>query len=179
MESKGTLVNAAKDFQTNKWHITFAIDILPQIDDLNGKDLRISAVQWKEKRSLTANAYFHVLVRKIARKLHSSMTEVKNTLISDYGEEELNEDGAPVRIALSEKVNWQKVIYLHLRPANEYMGDMAVYYVMRGSHTYSTAEMAALIDGTVSEAKELDIETLAPDELDRLVNMWKPEADHD
>ena len=36
---------------------------------------------------------------------------------------------------------------------------------MRGSHTYDSKEMSRLIDGTVSEAKELGIETMPLDEL--------------
>ena len=33
-------------------------------------------------------------------------------------------------------------------------------------------EMSHLIDGTVSEAKELDIETLPPDELRSMEDLW-------
>lgn len=37
-----------------------------------------------------------------------------------------------------------------------------------GSHTYNTKEMSRLIDGVVTRCKELDIETLPPDELKRM-----------
>jgi hypothetical protein len=33
--------------------------------------------------------------------------------------------------------------------------------------------MSVLIDGTVSECKEQGIETLAPEELERLLKSWK------
>ena len=51
-------------------------------------------------------------------------------------------------------------------------GDRVRLAVMRGSHTYNTREMAHLIDMTVQEAKELDIETLPPQEIERMMKQW-------
>ena len=50
------------------------------------------------------------------------------------------------------------------------------YKLMKGSHLYDSKEMSALINGTVSDAKELGIETLPPDELERMVNSWHPKS---
>ena len=47
------------------------------------------------------------------------------------------------------------------------------YKIFKGSSEYNTKEMAVLIDGIISEAKELDIETLPPVEVERLKEMWK------
>ena len=44
--------------------------------------------------------------------------------------------------------------------------------VVRPSHEYDSTEMAHLIDGTVQEAKALDIETLSPAELERMMKSW-------
>ena len=46
------------------------------------------------------------------------------------------------------------------------------YRVYKGSSEYDSREMAVLIDGIISEAKELDIETLPPAEVERLKEMW-------
>ena len=51
-----------------------------------------------------------------------------------------------------------------------------VYLLLRGSHTYNTAEMSSLIDGTVQDAKEQGIETATPDELERMKQQWRVEA---
>lgn len=48
------------------------------------------------------------------------------------------------------------------------------YRIFKGSSEYDTREMAVLIDGIISEAKDLDIETLSPAEIQRLKEMWKP-----
>ena len=42
-----------------------------------------------------------------------------------------------------------------------------------GSSTYNTKEMSVLIDGVVSEAKEMGIETLSPAELERMKAAWQ------
>jgi hypothetical protein len=49
------------------------------------------------------------------------------------------------------------------------------YRVYKGSSEYDTREMAVLIDGIISEAKELDIETLPPAEIARMKEMWRTE----
>ena len=46
------------------------------------------------------------------------------------------------------------------------------YKIFKGSSEYDTREMAILIDGIVSEAKEMGIETLPPDEVEKIKSMW-------
>lgn len=132
---------------------------------------------YKEKRSLDANAYFHVLVTKIAEALNTSNTEVKNRLIREYGQYEYINDKIPTYSVsvdyIDEMMNREDIHFKHIG----WDGDRARLAVMRGSHTYNTAEMAHLIDGTVSEAKELGIETMPPAELERMMNQWQSTAD--
>lgn len=49
------------------------------------------------------------------------------------------------------------------------------YHVWVGSSQYNTREMSILIDGIVSEAKELGIETATPDELAQMKSLWATE----
>jgi hypothetical protein len=46
------------------------------------------------------------------------------------------------------------------------------YKVFKGSSEYDTREMSILIDGIISEAKQLDIETLPPHEIQKLKELW-------
>lgn len=41
-----------------------------------------------------------------------------------------------------------------------------------GSSTFDSKEMASFIDGIVSECKEMGIETLPPDEIERMRREW-------
>jgi hypothetical protein len=45
--------------------------------------------------------------------------------------------------------------------------------ILIGSSQYDTRQMAILIDGIVSECKEMGIETLPPDEIKALKESWK------
>ena len=47
------------------------------------------------------------------------------------------------------------------------------YYVLRGSHTYNSAEMARLIQGTIEDCKEQGIETATPDEIAKMQSLWE------
>ena len=182
METKGRLVNVTKDIISGKLNVTFQIDTEP-IAELNewGRTsdvLDIIAKKHTKKRSLTANAYFHVLVGKIADKLGISKTRAKNILICRYGQQDFLDDGNP--IILKTNISVEKMLeqeFLHCQACKvdrQHDGSEVLFYkVFRGSHTLDSKEMAVLIDGTVQEAKELGIETISPDELKRMVERWQ------
>lgn len=124
---------------------------------------------YRGKRSLTQNSYFHVLIGLMAAKLRTSTTELKNRLIADYG---VIDEDLP-HVIMPDDIEWLKVDTIHLKPTTHTKvldnGKLyRVYYVMRGTHTYNSAEMSRLIDMTVEEAKEIGVETLPPAELKRL-----------
>ena len=61
-----------------------------------------------------------------------------------------------------------------------YAGDdkeFSHYIVIKGSSEYNTKEMSDFIDGVVSDAQDLGIETLTPDELKRMKEQWGVEID--
>ena len=137
-------------------------------------DKQYEVKEYKRKRSRDANAYFHVLCQKVAEKLGVSMSHVKNTIMSEFGQ--LDTD-IPM-VIMPDELDWRENQYLHLRPtpSSRIMDDgrvWRVYAVIRGSHTYNTAEMSRLIDGIVQEAKQQGIETIPPAELERMLSMWK------
>ena len=139
-------------------------------------DTKYECVEKREKRSLNANAFFHVLCQKIAEKTSQSLYEVKNQMIADYGQ--IDDDLGS--IILRDDIEWRKLQNLHLHPttATKVLDDgklYRAYLVMRGSHTYDSAEMNRLIQGIVEEAKQLDIETLTPKELEQMIGRWKPD----
>ena len=173
MEGKGKISTVSKDWNSGKWLITFAIDHLPNdLEDLQGKELDVIARPHREKRSLNANAYFHVLSGKIAEKLGTSLTHEKNRLIRKYGQYEVI-DGMIPTVTVKEKYE-EKMLDMegvHLKVV-ERPGGTIKMAIMRGSHTYNTAEMSRLIDATVEDAKELKIETLTPQQLERMKAAW-------
>lgn len=147
------------------------------LNGLIGKDLSAELKEYRERRSLDANSYFHVLVSKIAEKMGSSATEIKNHLIADYGQINRLPDGALDWSVKPESFDWTKSVETHYQPTDRYVDDggkrYPIFIVMRGSHTYDTREMAHLIDGTVNEAKGLGIETATPDEMVKMMVAWE------
>lgn len=157
--------------------LTVEVKDLPQeeIKRLDGAFVDVERV--KKKRSLDANAYFHVLVGKIAEVVKTSTVEVKNRLIRDYGQYEYIDGKIPTYSVNADYVdamlNREDIHFKHVG----WDGDRAKLAVMRGSHTYNTAEMAHLIDMTVTEAKAMGIETMPPDEIERMMSRWQSTAD--
>ena len=122
----------------------------------------------KEKRSLNANAYAWCLIGKIADVLRTSKDEVYISILKRYGQSEM------VSVISSIDVTGY---FKYFEPVATTMlqgKEFTHYKIYKGSSEYDTREMAILIDGIVSEAKELDIETLTPAEIHRLKEMWKP-----
>ena len=180
MEGKAELVNVDMEYKTRRLKLTFLVEgRAEEWADLLGRALRLRAVKWTQKRSLDANAYFHLLVGKIAEKIGSTNVYVHNYLISLYGQPEVI-DGNLWEIQMRDNINYLELDQIHLQPTVEYEhrgSDLyRTYIVMRGSHTYDTAEMSRLIDGTVSEAKQLGIETMTPDELERMLAACQKKA---
>lgn len=173
MEIKAKLYDVSRDL-SGGYRLTFTTneDIRQSLEALEGTDLRLNAQKWREKRSKDANAYFFVLVGKIAQRLNLSVTECHNKAIADYGQPD-EEAGT---ILLRDSIDWMKMEQLHLKPVPgiEVVGEefYCRYMIMRGSHTYDSSEMAALIDGTIQEAKELGIETLTPAQIEDMMHAY-------
>lgn len=138
----------------------------------------LSIHEEKKPRSLDSNAYFHVLVGKLAQALNPPISKArcKNMLIADYGQEEyINDEIVVLKSNLPpEKMCNQE--YLHtscVRIAIENGKEVYFYKVFRGTHTYDTKEMAILINGTVQECKQLGIDTATPAEIERMQQLWE------
>lgn len=176
MTSKGVL-KAVERLYSGKYSVTLLLDRVNNIEALNGADLDVEIKKHREKRSLNANAYFHVLVMRIAEALHTSNTEVKNRLIREYGAFEFIQEQIPT---FKLKAEYEDAMLnredIHVKPIGRDYADgceWVRFAFMRGSHTYNSAEMARLIDGTVQEAKDLGIETLTPDQIERMKAAWR------
>ena len=156
-----------------------AAEIIQYLFDQD-KTKRWDIKEHREKRSLDANAYFHVLCDKLRLKLGISMARCKNHLIADYGQIQYLPDGAPMIY----KTNAPEEYMLELetihakcvKVAEENGKEVFFYRLYRGSHEYDTKEMSQLIDGTVQECKAVGIETATPDEIARMEALWQRKA---
>lgn len=131
----------------------------------------ISVEKWSEKRSLQANAYFHVLCNKISAVTGSSMDETKKMLVSQYGTLARGSDGKYLAAKLPKNTDIDK-IYPYAKHIGEDENGLDMYLFFKRTSELTKDEMNRLIQGTVDEAKALNIETMTPDEIERMMNLW-------
>lgn len=148
--------------------------ILEWLMGLDGSE-RIKAEIWKPKRTTKQNAYYWTLLTEIAEKMRISKTEAHNRMLRDYGQPELIE-GQKLFVFIPDTDESEAVALksdtFHIKPTTNVKSGVQVnfraYYHIRGSHTYNTREMTALLNGCIQEAEALGIPTLSPNELERM-----------
>lgn len=175
----GTVSDVSIDFKTNKPKITFIInerEALHQIDEIKDLEkLNVEAKKYRQKRSLDANAYFHVLVNKLARHFGVSDTEMKTKMNLEYGTVALNLDGTKVGVKVPYGTDI-KQFYPYCKKFGECEENginFEKYLFYKETHTLDSKEMAELIDGVIQECKEAGIETLTPEELQSMKESWE------
>jgi len=147
------------------------------IDDLkliiaNKKELSVEIKAYRKKRSLDSNAYCWILCQKIAEVIHSTKELVYKKVIKDVGQFEL----MPIKNEAVER--WQKVWeskgmgwFSEVLEDSKLEGYKKIvsYY---GSSCYDVREMCVLINEIVAQCKELGIETISSNELERMKSAW-------
>ena len=139
----------------------------------NVDDLKIGEYYQIEKekklRSLNSNSYLWVLCSEIANVIGSDKDSVYLEMLERYGVF----THIVVKPNVVSKVAEQFKLVRELGEVtiNGTTGiQLQVYY---GSHTYDTKEMSNLLNGVVSEAQFLGIQTLEDIEINRLIREWQ------
>ena len=143
------------------------------IDDLKeiiakGKELSVELKQYRVKRSLDSNSYMWIIISKMASILNTSKDELYLQMLQRYGifTHVIVKENVVDRV----KAEWKTVIELGKVVIGGKEGTQLQCFF--GSHTYDSKEMSVLINGVVSEAKELGIETISKNELERMKSAW-------
>ena len=140
------------------------------------KEALFDLSEHKAKRSLSQNSYYWALLGRVAQKTRISSNVIHNQNLRDLGLVlRINGELIPVYLPdtdEAEKMAIEAETY-HLKPTSQTKegkdGKLYRCYVMlRGSASFNTEEMTALLDLMIQEAKAQDIETMTPAELERL-----------
>lgn len=135
------------------------------------KTKKYEVKEYKEKRSLDANAYAWVLLGKLQDKLHISKEEIYKDAIKTIGSYEV----IPIKNEAVERFrqSWSKNglgwITETTKSKLEGFTNVIAYY---GSSSYNTSEMSRLIELIVQECKQQGIETKTQQEIDSLLKNW-------
>lgn len=147
-----------------------ARQVLDTLKEGKGYDVEIK--EHREKRSLDANAYFWVLVDRLAEKIRIPKTDIYRRYIREIGG---NHEMVCVIDSAVEKLRnggehnglgWQTDTMPSKLPG---CTNVVLYY---GSSTYDTAQMSRLIDLIVQDCGEQGIETLPQEKLAGMMEEW-------
>lgn len=138
-------------------------------------DLEITIDKYRKQRSLDANAYFHLLVHKLAEYYNEGNDFVKIKMNLEYGTPAVDEDGNQVIIKLPETVDITKFYeyakFLGQKKEKNYNCNYYIFY--KRTHLLNSKEMARLIDGVVRECQDVGIETKTPEQIAEMLNLWE------
>lgn len=141
-------------------------------DELHETDVDVTVKKHREKRSLDANAYFWVLVDRLAEKTRIPKTDIYRRYIREIGgnhEMVCVIDSAVKKLRNGWEHNglgWQTDTMPSRIPG---CTNVILYY---GSSTYNTRQMSHLIDMAVQDCQEQNIETLSPEKLAGMMEEW-------
>lgn len=109
----------------------------------------------KKKRTLTQNSYYWALLSELAGALGLSNDELHFELLKRYS--------TPEPFATYAHVDVSRFMRYYERRNRD--GDVIYYLFYKGSSQMDTKEFKRLLDGLISECKEVGIQTLTPEEL--------------
>ena len=145
-----------------------------EFDNLTDKDIDLTVKPFTVKRSLDANAYAWVLIGKIAAALKLTTAEVYQSIVREIGG---NYEIIAVRNEAVEQwrrlwshngTGWQTEIFNDER--KDGYTDIRCWI---GSSLYDTVQMSALLEQIITEAKQIGIETMTPQEINKLNQLWE------
>lgn len=123
---------------------------------------------YKQKRSLSANAYAWVLMDKLADKLRTTKEEIYRQAVSQVGVFEEIRVTSPEAGQRFKRV-WQQNGLGWLTKTIDETTILAYY----GSSTYDTKQMHRLVDYLQEECAEQNIEVRPQWEVDAMLKEWK------
>lgn len=134
-----------------------------------GKELKVDIKQYRKKRSLDANGMLWVIMNEIAMKLGTTKDEVYLEMLDRYGV--FTHIVVKPEVVEKVKAEWRITRELGEVTINGKTGIQLQCYF--GSSTYDTKEFSVLLEGVISEAKELGIDTISESEKRNLIEMWE------
>lgn len=141
--------------------------------------INIKLSEHKKGRSMNANAYYWLLIGKLAKALNISTSYCHNVMLRRYGVLEVV-DGTHIYLMIQDTDEAARKAdeaeKYHIKPTSQVRegkdGKMyRTYMMLKGSHEFDTAEMAALISGLREECVNVGIPVETPDEIANLLSL--------
>ena len=137
--------------------------LLIEVSNLDNEKLYVVKIdEYNEKRTKTMNSYYWVLVTKLANVLRISKDELHEQLIKRYSQRDY--------ISLLAHINPSDYFkyYDYQNTYKQNGNTFKSYLIYVRSSDMDKREFSILLDGLISECKEVGIETMTPDQIAQL-----------
>lgn len=118
--------------------------------------------EYKEKRSLSQNAYAWKLITELGNVMRKSKEEVYLEMLKDYGQSTI--------VSLVSEVDVSKYFKYYELIGSSSLNEKVFnhYKLFKGSSEFDTKEMSIFIDGIIQECESVGIPTLSKEEITKL-----------
>ena len=158
------------DYTAKKWLITLEVDSPPaEYEKTKDKPLNITIKQYREGRSKDANALLWACLGEIASVLRADKWDIYLQMLRRYGQ--YTYICVPPQAVDMIRKQWRECedigkVNINGREAVQ----LLCYY---GSSTYDTQQFSVLLDGVISEMKEMGLQAPTSEEMRRSIEEWE------
>lgn len=168
MKTTGIIKDIARDMN-DKFLITFALDEYPNEIVLDETKMSIEWKPFKKGRSKDANALLWHCIGQMAASVNADKWDIYLMLLRRYGK--FSQIWVKKSALNALKAQWREIeVVGESEFGEEVFASVLCYY---GSHTYTTGEFSSLLEGTISEMKEMGLEPPMPQEMKRSLEEWE------
>mgnify|MGYP003299058999 CR=1 FL=1 len=148
-------------------------DLYKRYEELKDKPVSVELKEYKNPRSLTANAYAWVLIGKISEKMRMSAVEYYRRAIRECAIK-TNIVCVQNHAAQSLIESWgRNGIGSFCEMMDSKIDGCTNVMLYDGSSTFNSSEMARFINYIVQDAESLGIPTVTDEEMNRMLGRWK------
>jgi len=166
MKARGKLKDIRMPFRGTFPEVTISLRADAEaVEKYLDKDLDVTIVTHRNRRSLDANALLWACLGEIAKALRSDVWSVYLYMLERYGK-------FTYILVKPEAVEGVKAVWRETKEVGETVKDgermieMLCYF---GSSTYNSKEFSILLDGVISEMKEMHLNTPPSEDMRRLI----------
>ena len=172
MQTTGNIIALSKDWATNKLLINLQVDDCPteEVQALaQCEKLSIEIKKYRKKRSLDANGMLWACIGEIASVLRTDKWDIYLQMLKRYGKYTY----ICVKPAVVEavKAQWRECEEIGNIDINGKEAVQMLCYF--GSSTYDTKEFSVLLDGVISEMREIGLQPPPTEEMKRVLEQWQ------
>lgn len=174
MEVTGELQSISKDWQSGKFIISLEINekiSQEMVEEIQNCKLAINLKKWRAKRSLDANALLWHCLGEIAKAMPTPTDkwEVYLMMLKRYGK--YTYICVKPNMVEAVKKQWRECEEVGEIDINGKKAVQMLYYF--GSSLLDTKEFSVLLDGVISEMKEMGLQTPTSQEMKRALDQWE------